>query len=109
MQSRRTPERPDERIRDQIIAGQRHGASDQAGQRIPCLFKQMLPLQATLDQRFACRTLGNRISHLARTGVLVNNRLRCFAHGACFRVDTGDIEEHPGHGHLPSEGTVVYV
>ena len=35
-------------------------------------------------------------------GVLVNNRLRCFAHGACFRVDTGDIEEHPGHGHLPS-------
>jgi nitrite reductase/ring-hydroxylating ferredoxin subunit len=35
-------------------------------------------------------------------GVLINNHLRCFAHGACFRVDTGDIEDHPGHGHLPS-------
>ncbi|CAF3560241.1 unnamed protein product [Rotaria sp. Silwood1] len=33
-------------------------------------------------------------------GVLINNRLRCFAHGACFRVDTGDIEDHPGYGHL---------
>jgi nitrite reductase/ring-hydroxylating ferredoxin subunit len=35
-------------------------------------------------------------------GVLINNHIRCFAHGACFRVDTGDIEDHPGHGHLPS-------
>jgi nitrite reductase/ring-hydroxylating ferredoxin subunit len=35
-------------------------------------------------------------------GVLTNNRLRCFAHGACFRVDTGDIEDHPGHGNLIS-------
>ncbi|CAF5109108.1 unnamed protein product, partial [Rotaria magnacalcarata] len=34
-------------------------------------------------------------------GALINNRLRCFAHGACFRVDTGDIEDHPGHGNLP--------
>ncbi|CAM4754949.1 unnamed protein product [Rotaria magnacalcarata] len=34
-------------------------------------------------------------------GSLINNHLRCFAHGACFRVDTGDIEDHPGHGHLP--------
>ncbi|CAF5103016.1 unnamed protein product, partial [Rotaria sp. Silwood1] len=34
-------------------------------------------------------------------GVLINNHLRCFAHGACFRVDTGDIEDHPGHGNLP--------
>ncbi|CAF0927567.1 unnamed protein product [Rotaria sordida] len=34
-------------------------------------------------------------------GVLINNRLRCFAHGACYRVDTGDIEDHPGHGNLP--------
>lgn len=48
-------------------------------------------------------------------GVLVNNRLRCFAHGACFRVDTGDIEEHPGHGHLPKfnveivDGQVILV
>ncbi|CAF2584587.1 unnamed protein product [Rotaria sp. Silwood2] len=33
-------------------------------------------------------------------GVLINNHLRCFAHGACFRVDTGDIEDHPGHGNL---------
>ncbi len=35
--------------------------------------------------------------------MLINNHLRCFAHGACFRVDTGDIEDHPGHGHLPSK------
>ena len=34
---------------------------------------------------------------------MINNRLRCFAHGACYRVDTGDIEDHPGHGHLPSK------
>ncbi|CAF0718374.1 unnamed protein product [Adineta steineri] len=34
-------------------------------------------------------------------GVLINNRIRCFAHGACYRVDTGDIEDHPGHGSLP--------
>jgi nitrite reductase/ring-hydroxylating ferredoxin subunit len=39
---------------------------------------------------------------LLALGVLINNHLRCFAHGACFRVDTGDIEDHPGHGHLPS-------
>jgi nitrite reductase/ring-hydroxylating ferredoxin subunit len=38
----------------------------------------------------------------SQSGVLINNRLRCFAHGACFRVDTGDIEDHPGHGNLPS-------
>ena len=35
-------------------------------------------------------------------GVLFGNHLRCFAHGACFQVDTGDIEDHPGHGNLPS-------
>ncbi|CAF1415713.1 unnamed protein product [Adineta ricciae] len=40
-------------------------------------------------------------------GVLVNNRLRCFAHGACFRVDTGDIEDHPGHGNLPKYGVEI--
>lgn len=40
--------------------------------------------------------------HDHEIGVLINNRLRCFAHGACFRVDTGDIEDHPGHGNLPS-------
>ena len=41
-------------------------------------------------------------------GVLINNRLRCFAHGACFRVDTGDIEDHPGHGNLPSNVKIEF-
>lgn len=42
-------------------------------------------------------------------GVLVGNHLRCFAHGACFRVDTGDIEDHPGHGHLPSMSEILSI
>ncbi|CAF0835302.1 unnamed protein product [Didymodactylos carnosus] len=33
-------------------------------------------------------------------GVFVNGRIRCFAHGACYSVETGDIEDHPGHGSL---------
>lgn len=33
-------------------------------------------------------------------GVLVNGRVRCPLHGACFSVATGDIEEMPGLDHL---------
>lgn len=29
-------------------------------------------------------------------GVLNNGRVRCFAHGACFDITTGDIEDYPG-------------
>lgn len=48
------------------------------------------------------KTNGRLMGSHFRLGVLVNNRLRCFAHGACYHIETGDIEDHPGHGHLPS-------
>ena len=44
-----------------------------------------------------------------KLGVLINNHLRCFAHGACFRIDTGDIEDHPGHGNLPSITEIYFL
>lgn len=34
-------------------------------------------------------------------GVLLNDRLRCFAHGACFNIKTGDIEDYPGPDCIP--------
>ena len=61
-----------------------------------CHYK--LPLVKGLDTK---KVFVTHHRHL-NLGVLINNRLRCFAHGACFRVDTGDIEDHPGHGNLPS-------
>lgn len=35
------------------------------------------------------------------SGILHNGRLRCFAHGASFNVQTGDIEDYPGPDCLP--------
>ena len=34
-------------------------------------------------------------------GVLYKGRIRCFAHGATFNVETGDIEDYPGPDCLP--------
>ncbi|RNA41113.1 apoptosis-inducing factor 3-like isoform X1 [Brachionus plicatilis] len=34
-------------------------------------------------------------------GVLIKDRLRCFAHGACFNIKTGDIEDYPGPDCVP--------
>ncbi len=36
-----------------------------------------------------------------RMGVLHKGHLRCMAHGACFNVETGDIEDYPGPDCLP--------
>jgi NADPH-dependent 2,4-dienoyl-CoA reductase/sulfur reductase-like enzyme/nitrite reductase/ring-hydroxylating ferredoxin subunit len=49
--------------------------------------------------------IGNKCSHYSlplSNGVLYKGRIRCFAHGACFNVKTGDIEDFPGHDCLPS-------
>jgi NADPH-dependent 2,4-dienoyl-CoA reductase/sulfur reductase-like enzyme/nitrite reductase/ring-hydroxylating ferredoxin subunit len=49
--------------------------------------------------------VGNKCSHLGLSlanGVFYKGRLRCFAHGACFNVKTGDIEDFPGVDCLPS-------
>lgn len=34
-------------------------------------------------------------------GVLLKDRLRCLAHGACFNIKTGDIEDYPGPDCIP--------
>ncbi|XP_037900726.1 apoptosis-inducing factor 3-like [Glossina fuscipes] len=48
--------------------------------------------------------LGNTCTHYdapLHTGVLGNGRIRCPWHGACFNIETGDIEECPGLDSLP--------
>lgn len=43
--------------------------------------------------------LGNKCTHygaLLHTGVLGDGRIRCPWHGACFNLQTGDIEDFPG-------------
>jgi len=37
-----------------------------------------------------------------KTGSFCNGRIRCSFHGACFNVETGDIEDYPGGDSLPS-------
>jgi NADPH-dependent 2,4-dienoyl-CoA reductase/sulfur reductase-like enzyme/nitrite reductase/ring-hydroxylating ferredoxin subunit len=49
--------------------------------------------------------VGNKCTHLGLSlanGFFFKGRLRCFAHGACFSVKTGDIEDFPGVDCLPS-------
>ena len=44
--------------------------------------------------------IGNKCSHYSlplSSGVFYKGRIRCFAHGACFDVKTGDIEDFPGN------------
>ena len=41
-------------------------------------------------------------SQLLVTGVLCNGRVRCPLHGACFNVETGDIEDFPGLDPVPT-------
>jgi nitrite reductase/ring-hydroxylating ferredoxin subunit len=52
--------------------------------------------------KFFC--LATKCSHYSVplvNGVVYKNRLRCFAHGACFDIRTGDIEDYPGVDCLP--------
>uniref|UniRef100_A0A182QYX1 Rieske domain-containing protein n=1 Tax=Anopheles farauti TaxID=69004 RepID=A0A182QYX1_9DIPT len=48
--------------------------------------------------------IGNKCSHYGAmlvTGALGEGRVRCPWHGACFNVETGDIEDFPGMDSLP--------
>ncbi|CRK98150.1 CLUMA_CG011518, isoform A [Clunio marinus] len=48
--------------------------------------------------------LGTKCSHygaLLSTGALGNGRIRCPWHGACFNIETGDIEDYPGQDSIP--------
>lgn len=54
------------------------------------------------ENEFSC--LAARCTHYSiplEMGVLKNGRIRCMAHGACFDVKTGDIEDFPGPDCLP--------
>ncbi|CAL4157356.1 unnamed protein product, partial [Meganyctiphanes norvegica] len=49
--------------------------------------------------------LGTKCSHYGaplEKGTLCNGRVRCPWHGACFNVETGDIEDFPGLDSIPS-------
>ena len=54
------------------------------------------------DNQFQC--LPTKCTHYnapLANGILYKGRLRCFAHGASFNVQTGDIEDYPGPDCLP--------
>ncbi|ETN64401.1 disulfide oxidoreductase [Anopheles darlingi] len=55
-------------------------------------------------QRGKLTAIGNKCSHYGAmlvTGALGDGRVRCPWHGACFNVETGDIEDFPGMDSLP--------
>lgn len=48
--------------------------------------------------------VGTKCSHygaMLSTGALGDGRVRCPWHGACFNVETGDIEDFPGLASIP--------
>lgn len=48
--------------------------------------------------------IGTKCSHygaLLSTGALSEGRIRCPWHGACFNIQTGDIEDFPGQDSIP--------
>ncbi|XP_055609502.1 apoptosis-inducing factor 3-like [Uranotaenia lowii] len=55
-------------------------------------------------QRGKLTAIGNKCSHYGvslASGALGDGRVRCPWHGACFNVETGDIEDFPGLDSLP--------
>lgn len=57
-----------------------------------------------IRQKDAFYCLAPKCSHYQvplANGVLLKDRLRCFAHGACFNIKTGDIEDYPGPDCIP--------
>jgi len=49
--------------------------------------------------------IGNKCTHYGAsliTGALCDNRIRCPWHGACFNIETGDIEDFPGLDSIPT-------
>lgn len=57
-----------------------------------------------VKQHDQIKAVGNKCTHYGaplHTGVLGDGRVRCPWHGACFSIDTGDIEDFPGLDSLP--------
>lgn len=57
-----------------------------------------------VKQKGKLSAIGNKCSHygaLLSTGALGVGRVRCPWHGACFNIETGDIEDFPGQDSLP--------
>ncbi|XP_055636443.1 apoptosis-inducing factor 3-like isoform X2 [Toxorhynchites rutilus septentrionalis] len=57
-----------------------------------------------IKQNGKLSAIGNKCTHygaLLSTGALGNGRVRCPWHGACFNIETGDIEDFPGQDSLP--------
>ncbi|XP_075154266.1 apoptosis-inducing factor 3 isoform X2 [Haematobia irritans] len=57
-----------------------------------------------VKQKDQIKAIGNKCTHYGaplHTGVLGDGRVRCPWHGACFSIDTGDIEDFPGLDSLP--------
>jgi len=57
-----------------------------------------------VKQNGQLKAIGNKCSHYGaplENGVLGQGRVRCPWHGACFSLETGDIEDFPGLDSLP--------
>ncbi|XP_059224331.1 apoptosis-inducing factor 3 isoform X2 [Stomoxys calcitrans] len=57
-----------------------------------------------VKQKDQIKAIGNKCTHYGaplHTGVLGDGRVRCPWHGACFSIDSGDIEDFPGLDSLP--------
>lgn len=57
-----------------------------------------------VKQKGKISALGTKCSHygaLLTTGALGDGRIRCPWHGACFSIETGDIEDYPGQDSIP--------
>lgn len=57
-----------------------------------------------VKQKGKLSAIGNKCSHygaLLSTGAIGAGRVRCPWHGACFNIETGDIEDFPGQDSLP--------
>lgn len=57
-----------------------------------------------IKQKGKLHAVGTKCTHygvLLNTGALGDGRIRCPWHGACFNIETGDIEDYPGLDSLP--------
>lgn len=57
-----------------------------------------------IKQNGVLSAIGTKCSHygaLLSTGALSEGRIRCPWHGACFNIQTGDIEDFPGQDSIP--------
>lgn len=57
-----------------------------------------------VNQKGVLSAIGTKCSHYGaplEKGALCNGRIRCPWHGACFNIDTGDIEDFPGLDSIP--------